>query len=162
MVEVRLDPWTRDLAGYVARKLLDANSARGDAAHYDRRLMEPDEQAQVASCCAEVAVAKHLNRYWHAAYMSVEQHRQMPDLPDVGDNIEVKRIRSPQNPLAIRKVYADLGRAMVLAYPVPPDYTTVHLIGWGWAADLWPLGKQAEWDRSQATRLVPQGMLRAL
>jgi hypothetical protein len=51
---------------------------------------------------------------------------------------------------------------MVLAYPVPDEFVTVDVIGWGYARDLWEQGRPADYDQAGTTRLVVQECLSPL
>ena len=159
MTDIHLRPWERKLADYAAKKRQEANRNRPDARYYDRARMQSDEIAAVASICAEVAVAKRLNRYYDWSHWTQDEHETYRGEADVGGNVEVRRIREPDNPLVIRPRDVEHERIMVLAYPVPDEFTTVKVIGWGYAASLYEQGKPASYDSTGGTRLVPQGML---
>ena len=159
MTDIHLTAWEREWAGHVGAKRHEANLWKRDAKHYDPARMQDNLTASVASACAELAVAKLLNKYWDGSYWTAEQHDLYREAPDVGRNTEVRRIREPGNPLAVRARDVERERIMVLAYPVPDAFTTVTVIGWGYAASLWECGVPAAYDPDGTTRLVPQGML---
>jgi hypothetical protein len=158
---VELTPWEREWAEYVGRKRTEANEGKGNAVHYDPSRMQDNLTANIASCVAELAVAKRLNRYWDGSFWTAETHDAFATRADVGENIEVRRIRSPQNPLAVRRRDVERGRHMVLAYPHPDEFVVVDVIGWGTAADLFPLGSPADYDLEN-TRTVSQSLLNPL
>jgi hypothetical protein len=161
MVEVRLSPWEREWSEYVGVKRTEANEGKGNAAHYDPARMQDNRTANIASCVAELAVAKVLNRYWDGSFWTAEQHEDFADRVDVGHNIEVRRIRQPNNPLAVRRRDVERGRHMVLAYPHPDDFVVVDVIGWGMAVRLWEIGSPSDYDPVN-TRVVSQSFLTAL
>jgi len=159
---VRLYPWEREWASYVGMKRTEANAKKGDAHYYDRDRMEPDDVANVASCYAELAVAKRLNKYWSGSFWTAGDHETYRHLPDVGDNTEVRRIRKPDSPLPVRANDVKEGRMMVLAFVLDGEPIIVNVIGYGLANDLWPLGTPADYDKKGTTVLVPQHLLTAL
>lgn len=162
MSVVQLERWEFEWAKHVAMHRTGANLRKRDATHYDQSKLEDDWTADLAGAACELATAKLLNRYWSGSYWSADEHDRYKEQPDVGRNIEVRRIRNPNYRLQIDKRDADRDRSMVLAYAVPPDYTTVNVIGWGLAKDLYPLGTPLEWDRDGTRRLVDQTHLRKL
>lgn len=162
MTTMTLTPWEREWADYVGTKRHEANLWKRDAKHYDPARMQDNLTASIASACAELAAAKRLNKYWDGSFWTAEQHDQYRNRADVGDNTEVRRIRQPQNPLAVRARDVERGRVMVLAFPVPDQFVQVEVIGYGLAAELWESGVPADYDPDGTTRLVPQGMLNPL
>ena len=162
MTTIRLEAWEREWAGHVGGKRHEANLWKRDAKHYDPARMQDNLTASVASACAELAVAKRLNKYWDGSYWTAQEHDRYRDRPDVSENTEVRRIREAGNPLAVRARDVERGRVMVLAYPVPDEFVTVEVIGYGMAAELWELGVPAAYDPDGTTRLVPQAMLNPL
>jgi len=155
-------PWERAWAEHVGTMRHEANAAKRDAQYYDPARMQDNLTASVASCCAEIAVAKRLNKYWDGSFWPAADHAKHRDQADVGLNTEVRRIRSRGNPLPVRRRDVDAERLMVLAFPVPDEFVTVEVIGWGYAVDLWKVGVPAEYDRRGTTRLVSQDRLYAL
>jgi hypothetical protein len=156
-----LTPWEREWAEYVAVKRHEANLRRGDAAHYDPQRMQDNLTASIASCVGELAAAKHLNKYWSGSFWPVKEHEDWKHLADVGENTEVKRIRSRGNPLPVRMRDVIAGRVNVLVYPHPPAFVVVDVIGYGLARDLWEKGDPAMYDED-GTRLVQQRFLTPL
>ena len=162
MSEVTLEPWEREWAQHVGVKRHEANLSKRDAHYYDQSRMEDNVRASVAAACAELATAKLLNKYWDGSYWTASQHGKFADRADVGSNTEVRRVRNRGNPLPVRARDVERGRVMVLAFPVPDEFTTVEVIGYGMAAELWEFGRPADYDQAGTTRLVPQGWLRPL
>lgn len=156
---VTLDPWEKAWAHHVARERNAANNGVADAAHYDVQRMQDNLVASKASCCGEMAVAKYLNRYWSGAYWPRSEHEKHKAEPDIFPDIEVRRVRSLTNPLAIRQRDYDRERVMVLVYAEAPDFCEVTLLGWCLAREAFPDGEVAGWDASRTTRLVDQEIL---
>jgi hypothetical protein len=157
-----LEPWEREWAGHVGTKRHEANIGKRDAAYYRPELMEDNLRASIASACAEMAVAKRLNKYWDGSFWTAEEHSRFADRADVGANTEVRRTRKPDGALVVRKRDSDRGRIMVLAYAVPDDFMAVEVIGYAYASEVWERGEPAHYDPSGLTRLVSQRMLYAL
>lgn len=156
---VTLDPWERAWAHHVARERNAANNGVADAAHYDVQRMQDNLVASKASCCGEMAVAKFLNRYWSGAYWPRSEHHLHKTEPDIFPDIEVRRVRNPDNPLAIRQRDFDRQRTMVLVYAGGPDFCEVTMLGWCLATEAFEVGEPAPWDASRTTRLVEQMIL---
>jgi hypothetical protein len=155
---VRLDPWEREWAEHVARKRNDANVGKADASHYDQARMQDNLTASIAACVAELAVAKACNLYWDGSYWPAHRHPEFADRPDVGANVEVRRTRKAWGPLVIRKRDVERNRVMALAFPVPPSFVDVRVVGTIGAARGWELGVPADYSPSD-TRLVAQSHL---
>lgn len=149
------------LCRLVADKRNEMNIGRGDAPAYARNSerMEDNSVAMYASTRCEMAVAKATNRFWHASWWPVDQHHLHKHEPDVGTNIEVKRIRKPHNPLLIKEEYVDLNPIIFLAYAYPDPEHHVNVIGYLNAATAWEVGEPVDWDESKLLRAVPQHML---
>jgi hypothetical protein len=156
MTIIRLEWWEHEWAMHVAKRRTEANLGKGNAQHYDDARLQDDYTADRAAAAAEMAVAKHLNRYWPGTYWDAEEHADNANMADVGHNIEVRCITNPAYRLQIRQVDVERERAMVLAFPHRPDCFDINVIGWGWATELWDKAEPAQWDKSQATRLVHQ------
>lgn len=129
------------------------NERSRDAAYYDRALMQDDETASFAAAVAECAVAKATGRVWHAKVWPAAEHWKHRDEPDVGKNIEVRRIREPQNGLVVREKDLNKDKVIFVAYPIPETgFREVEVIGWLRAEDAWEKGEPYR----VATRRVPQ------
>jgi len=135
------------------------NRNSADKPYYDRTLMQDDETASFAAAAAEAAVAQALNLEWHAKVWPASEHYLHRDEPDVGRNVEVRRIREPNNGLVVRE--KDLGKrkVIVLAYPIPETgFKEVDVIGWLPAARAWEEGDEYR----EQSRRVPQSKLRKM
>ena len=158
-VMVCLESWEHDWAVHVADQRTSARYDSPDAAHYDPVRMEDNVQANRAATATEMAVAKYLKHYWSGSYWPVKQHNNFVFLPDVEPNIEVRRVREPNNPLVVRRTDVQRQRLMVTGWPDPStDFTQVYLIGYIDAKEGWLRGEPAPYDYSN-TRLVPQAFL---
>jgi hypothetical protein len=136
-----------------------ANTGSPDKPYYHRELMQDDETASFAAACAEAAVAKATGRQWHAKVWPAGEHWKHRDEPDVGRNIEVRRIREPNNGLVVREKDLNKGKVIFVAYPLPETrFRQVDVIGWLRAEDAWDLGKEA----FEETRRVPQSLVNKL
>ena len=136
-----------------------ANTASPDKPYYHRELMQDDETASFAAATAEAAVAKATGRQWHAKVWPAGEHWKHRDEPDVGRNIEVRRIREPNNGLVVREKDLNKGKVIFVAYPLPETgFRQVDVIGWLRAEDAWDLGKEA----FEETRRVPQSLVNKL
>ena len=136
-----------------------ANTGSLDKPYYHRELMQDDETASFAAATAEAAVAKATGRQWHAKVWPAGEHWKHRDEPDVGRNIEVRRIREPNNGLVVREKDLNKGKVIFVAYPLPETgFRQVDVIGWLRAEDAWDLGKEA----FEETRRVPQSLVNKL
>ena len=126
MTAIELTPWEREWAGHVGSKRHEANLWKRDAKHYDPARMQDNLTASVASACAELAVAKRLNKYWDGSYWSASEHDRFRSNADVGQNTEVRRVRERGNPLPVRKRDVDANRIMALAFAEGPRFDVVE------------------------------------
>lgn len=151
-VTVTLETWEYEHANSVGIRRFTANWEKADAPHYKRNRMEDDRTAQVAAAACELAVAKHTNRYWHAHIWHATEHNKYRDLPDVGRNIEVRRIRTRKE-AAVRKHQLGKGLVIWVAEAIAPEFREVVLYGWLKYDDAWTLGEPADYDTDN-TRLI--------
>jgi hypothetical protein len=136
-----------------------ANIGSPDKPYYHREVMQDDETASFAAACAEAAVAKATKRHWHAKVWPAGEHWKHRDEPDVGRNIEVRRIREPNNGLVVREKDLNKGKVIFVAYPIPETgFREVDVIGWLRAEDAWEVGQEA----FEETRRVPQSLVNRL
>jgi hypothetical protein len=154
---VNLQTWEYEHACNIGIRRYTANWSKKDAPHYKKERMEDDRTAVVAAAICELAVAKYTNRYWHAHVWHASEHDRFRDLPDVGRNIEVRRIRTGAH-VAVRK--HQLGRGLVLwaARPEPPEFRQVELFGWMRDDEAWEVGRPSEYD-PEKTRVVDVALL---
>lgn len=151
-VIITLEPWEYEWASHVGTRRYIENWNKKDAPHYDRSRMEDDRTAAVAACIAELSVAKHTNRYWSGHVWNASQHDKYRHQPDVGANIEVRRLRTRDTAAVRRK---DLGKGLVLfvARPIMPEMRTCEILGWIEYDKAWELGQPSNYD-PENTRLI--------
>ena len=134
-VIVHLDPWEYERAGFVALRRGTSNWGRPDSAAYkDKEKQEPNRRAEFASCLCELAVAKHLNQYWSGSVWSwkdIDPETQKT-FPDVGHNIEVRRVRSASGPAVKKK---DKDKFVYGAKVIGDEWMSVEILGWVVAND---------------------------
>jgi hypothetical protein len=150
---IELATWEYEHASNVGIRRWTANWLKNDAAHYDRTLMEDDRTATVAAAICELAVAKHTNEYWHGHVWHCSEHNRYKHMPDVGFNIEVRRIRT-SNSVPVRS--NALGRGLVLwaCKPTYPEFRTVEIYGWIDHDTAWSEGFPSTYA-PETTRLFP-------
>jgi hypothetical protein len=122
--------------------------------------MEDDRTAQTAACVCELAVAKATNRYWSGHVWPARDHEKHRDSPDVGRNIEVRRLRTGDNG-AVRRHQVGKGLVLFVARPVMPEMTSVEILGWLEYDQAWDLGKPSKYDPDN-TRLISPDYLKAV
>lgn len=158
-MRVELRPYEYEWASHVGIRRHHANLAKQDAAHYDARRMENNITASIAASACEMAVAKALGMYWSGSVWDSSLHHVFRHEPDVGNNIEVKRIREPRNPLVVRKRESTTPLVIVSAYAIPPLFLSVDLMGWLSAEEAWEKGVLADYDPNGLTKTVSQEFL---
>ena len=151
-ITITLETWEYEHANNVGIRRFTANWCKGDAPHYKREYMEDDRTAQVAAAVCELAVAKHTNRYWHAHIWHATDHNKFRDLPDVGRNIEVRRIRTRKE-AAVRKHQLGQGLVIWVAEAIAPELREVTLHGWLKYDDAWALGTESTYA-PETTRVI--------
>jgi hypothetical protein len=154
-----LEPWEHEWAIHVGTRREEINRGKQDAAYYDASRMENNLVANIASCCGEMAVAKHLNLYWGGDAWPLSRHEEMRDRPDLEPSIEVRRVREIGNPMAVRQRDVERDRTMWCVYVHPENTANVTLVGMLPAAWAWKYGEQPSWDKTGTTRVVAQGLL---
>lgn len=155
---VALEPWEYQWASHVGIARYTQNWPKQDAAWYEKSRMEDDRTAQVAGAVAELAVAKFTNRYWSGTMWTTDSHGANRDRPDVGRNIEVKRVRTRD--AAVRRHQVGKGLVLWVARPIPPEFRQVEMWGWLPVDEAWELGVPADYDKSGQTRVVARRHLR--
>ncbi|MGA0847955.1 MAG: hypothetical protein ACO3PY_05030 [Pontimonas sp.] len=151
-VQICLEPWEYEHASNVGIRRFTANWGKKDAQHYKAERMEDNRTAEVAAAICELAVAKHENRYWHAHIWHRSEHNKYRDLPDVGTNIEVRRIRTRKE-AAVRR--HQLGKNLVLyvAEAIAPEFMEVTLYGYLEYDQAWEQGTASHYD-PENTRVI--------
>lgn len=138
---VTFEPWEYELGFQVGIRRYTANWDKPDAPHYDRARMEEDRKASVSSALCELAVAKYLNQYWHASVWCAAAHHKHRAMPDVGENVEVRRVRTAPG-VAVR--LGDTGRVIWAARMDDPEFRSVVLLGYIDANKAMQTGRQVK------------------
>lgn len=142
---VSLSPWEYEAAFRVGIARFTANWGRKDAPHYKRDAMEEDRKAQAAAAICELAVAKYTNQYWHAHVWHHTEHWKYRNCPDVGDNIEVRRVRTLDG-VAIRR--SDWGKVVWAARTADAEYRQVEILGFAEADSvITTIAEGSSWTR---------------
>lgn len=120
-----------------------ANWGRKDAAHYaeNGEAMEENRSASVAAALCEIAVARYTNQYWWGHVWPAGQHLIYAKKPDVGRDIEVRRVRTRRE-VAVRR--GDAGKVVWAARVVCPEYRAVEICGSVVANKI--IGSMADWQ----------------
>jgi hypothetical protein len=154
---VTLEPWEYEWACSIGIRRFTANWNKKDASHYKAELMEDNRTAQVAACIAELAVAKAINHYWSGHVWSGTEHSKYKSVPDVGTNIEVRRVRKGTT-AAVRKHQLGMGLKLFVAYPQPPEFRVCEIWGWMDYDEAWQLGTPSSYA-PDTTRLIERSKL---
>ena len=123
---VELLPWEYDRAFAVGIGRFTANWGTEDAKYYDRSKMQEDRLAQPAAAICELAVAKYTGQYWHGGVWPRSDHGKYKHLADVGDDIEVRRVRTAN---AVKVRTKDAGKIVWGARIVDDEYRKVEILG---------------------------------
>jgi len=144
---IELEPWEYEHACDVGIRRYTANWNKQDAPHYaNKKLQEDNRTALVASAVCELAVAKHTNRYWSGHVWHATEHQKYRHIPDVGKNIEVRRLRTREE-AAVRKHQNNIQKLVLwVAKPVMPELRQIHLYGWITQTDAWQQGTASDYD----------------
>jgi len=156
MILVELHPWEYEWALHVGARRYAENWGKRDAAHYDKNRMEDNRTAQAAACVSELAVAKLTNQYWSGHVWPKNKHKEFKDLPDVGHNIEVRRVRTSNN-AAVRNKQLGRGLVLFVAKPVAPEFRAVEILGWIDHDEAWEKGQPSGY--SENTRIIAEELL---
>ena len=159
-VRIELEPWEYEHASQVGIRRYAENWGKADAKHYDHFRMEDNRTAQVAAAVCELAVAKAINQYWGGHVWSGSKHKQYKDLPDVGTNIEVRRIRTSPD-AAVRKRQLGKGLILFVAQPEPPELRSIDILGWIDHDKAWELGKPSSYA-PDSTRNIASTLLKSV
>lgn len=130
---VEILPWEYERGFSVGIGRFTANWGVADADYYDRSRMEEDRNAQAAAAICEIAVAKYTGQYWHGGVWCRADHAKYRHLADVGDDIEVRRVRTG-NAVMVRA--KDAGKVVWGAKLACPEYRRVEILGFIPANDV--------------------------
>ena len=159
MIVVELHPWEYEWASHVGARRFIENWGKRDAVHYDKKRMEDDRTAQVAACVGELAVAKLTNQYWSGHVWHKSDHKTHKHLPDVGTNVEVRRVRTSSNG-AVRRRQLGQNLDLWIVRPVAPEFRAVEMLGWINHDEAWEKGKPSHYDHEN-TRIIAEDYLNA-
>ena len=154
MKTIYLEPFEHNIAVQVGVARYNMRKDSADQSYYDPARMESNFNANIASAVCEMAVAKFTNQYWAGHVWCIEQHRFYSTMADVGTNIEVRRVRDRNNPVAIRERDVREGRIIYAAYVKAPEYEEVEILGWIDAQQGWEIGTRPSYDKKNDTRVV--------
>ena len=147
---IELHPWEYERGFHIGIARFTANWGRPDAPHYDRSRMEEDRKAQAAAALCEIAVARHTNQYCHGHVWHWSDRHKYKHLADVGEDIEVRRIRTADG-VPIRK--SDKGKTVWAARPADAEYRTIELLGYVSADEVIPTLGDKSWGYYPLSRL---------
>ena len=157
MILVELETWEYEWASHVGARRFIENWGKRDAAHYDKKRMEDNRTAQVAACVGELAVAKITNQYWSGHVWHKSDHKTYKHLPDVGHDIEVRRVRTSTN-AAVRRRQLGQGLVLWVVRPVAPEFRTVEILGWIDHDEAWEKGEASGSD-PEHTKVIGEAFL---
>jgi|TARA_R110000824_G_scaffold180615_1_gene361109 hypothetical protein len=152
LILIELEKWEYEWASHVGIRRFTENWEKQDAAHYKREYMEDDRSAQVAAAVGELAVARVTNQYWGGHVWAGNRHQENRNRADVGENIEVRRVRTSSN-AAVRRRQLGKGLFLFVVRPVPDEFRTVEMLGWLDHDEAWELGKPSGYDEEN-TRVI--------
>ena len=158
MILVELETWEYEWASHVGARRYIENWGKKDAPYYDKKRMEDDRTAQVAACVGELAVAKITNQYWSGHVWHQSVHKEYRHIPDVGHNIEVRRVRTSTS-AAVRQRQLDKGLILFVVKPVAPEFRAVEILGWIDHDEAWEKGEPSGY--SEDTRVIAEEFLNA-
>jgi len=153
-VIIELEPWEYEHAYAVGVRRFTENWGKSDASYYQNNNKEEDRNAQAASSICELAVAKYTNQYWHGSVWDGRKHKKYKDMPDVGRNIEVRRVRTQSGPTVREKDTLKPDLVIWGAKLADAEYRTVKLLGWISAEEGWKIGIENQWGK-----IIPQELL---
>ena len=136
MILVELETWEYEWASHVGARRYIENWGKKDAPYYDKKRMEDDRTAQVAACVGELAVAKITNQYWSGHVWHQSVHKEYKHIPDVGNDIEVRRVRTSTSAA------------------VAPEFRAVEILGWIDHDEAWEKGEPSGY--SEDTRVIAE------
>ena len=155
---VTLAPWEYEHACDVGIRRFTANWNKKDAPYYKKALMEDDRTATVAAAICELAVAKATNRYWSGHIWHSTEHETYKHLADVGNNIEVRRVRDEKKQsVALRKHQLGKGLILFAAHPIGPEFKQVDVWGWQHYDAGWDLAQP--WEGNETVRYLNKAHL---
>lgn len=153
---IDLETWEYEHASQVGIRRFTERWTSINAPYYNDSRMEDDRTAQVAAAITELAVAKHTNQYWGGHVWPAEKHRLYADVPDVGTNIEVRRVRTRRG-AAVRGHQVGRGLILWAGQPIEPEFRQVELWGWLDYDTAWFQADESGFD--QSVRYIDRDLL---
>lgn len=160
MILIELEKWEYEWASHVGIRRFTENWEKQDATHYKREYMEDDRTAQVAAAIGELAVARVTNQYWGGHVWAGNRHQENRNRADVGNNIEVRRVRTSNN-AAVRRRQLGKGLVLFVVRPVPDEFRAVEMLGWLDHDKAWELGEPSGYDEEN-TRVIAANRLHSV
>ena len=157
MILIELHPWEYEWALHVGARRYIQNWRKADARHYAKKSMEDDRTAQAAACVGELAVAKLTNQYWGGHVWPGNRHAEHKGMADVGNNIEVRRVRTSSS-AAVRRKQLEKGLILFVVRPVAPEFRAVEILGWIDHDEAWAKGEPSGYD-AENTRVIAEEYL---
>jgi len=148
-MDITLKPWQLRWAQDAGKKRTELNEGKvTDRPDYaDHSVLQDDLTANTAACICELAVSLCLNQSWNGAYWLPSEHREASKAPDVGHNVEVRRVRHLGRPMPVKKSEQDCDIFQV--WSNPNDLSQVKIIGWAPGVYAWQHGEQL-WQEKRA------------
>lgn len=160
---VDFHPWEYIRAHDVGIRRAVANWGKADSLDYQNsKTMQPERTSEAAAALCEYAVAKYLDLNWSAHEWSASAHESYRHLADVGQNIEVRRVRSPSGRATVKPKDVKPGFNFVVAYAVPEEFRQVQILGWLPVEEAWEIGTPANHNRRSRSRTVALSQLRPI
>ena len=160
---IELEPYEYEYAYTIGIRRFIANWDKRDSSTYaeNKEKMEEDRNAQPAAAICELAVAKYLNQTWSGHIWRKQDHHKYKNIPDVGKNIEVRRVRTDKGPAIKLK---DLNKGLIIwgARLLDKEYTKVELLGWIEADEGAKIGELRNQDQKidNQYKVVPEKLLK--
>lgn len=153
---VKLETWEYEYASNIGIRRFTNNWGKENAPWYNPAKMEDNRTALVASAIGELAVAKATNEYWHASIWKNSNHNDYRNMPDVGKNIEVRRVRTQNGPAVREKDLTKENLYIFGVIPLAPEFVEVEILGWIRADFGWNEGIPTEYGKIiPRTKLSP-------
>ncbi len=123
-----LTPWQVEWGAHAGAERTKRNAGRvKDKPDYDgsHGKLQPNIQANTASCLCELAASLYVNQRWNGPYWHPQHQSKADDFPDVGYGVEVRRTRTIGGTLPVfpREARSDL--ILVQAYISQEDLDEV-------------------------------------
>lgn len=95
-VAVQIAPWQQEWPIYagIKRFIYNAGKVHDKNEYKNKKLLQPDITANIASCFCEYAASKYFNQSWNGPYWRPEYHAEANVAPDFGNNGAVRRTRT--------------------------------------------------------------------